>query len=78
MNKCALCKLDTLVAVAHAIPALYRLEHQEEDVESLGADDFLPIFIFVLVNSGVERVAAQALVVETLCDPKRMMGEAGR
>lgn len=70
-------QLDALVAVAHAIPALYRLEHPGDDAESLGADDFLPIFIFILVNSRIERVAAQSLILETLCDPKRIMGEAG-
>lgn len=63
--------------MAHAIPALYRKEHPGDDAESLGADDFLPIFIFVLVNSKVEGMAAQAVIVESLCDPKKMMGEAG-
>lgn len=70
-------QLDALVAVAHAIPALYRLEHPGDDAESLGADDFLPIFIFILVNSRIDRVAGQSLILETLCDPKRIMGEAG-
>lgn len=65
------------MAVAHAIPALYRVEHPVENAESLGADDFLPIFIYVLVNSKVEGVAAQSLILETLCDPKKMIGEAG-
>lgn len=70
-------QLDALVAVAHAIPALYKAEHPGDNANNLGADDFLPIFIFVLVNSKVEAVAAQSLVLETLCDPKKMMGEAG-
>lgn len=73
-----LAKLDALVAVAHAIPALYRAEHPGDESRQLGADDFLPIFIYVLVNSGVERVASLSLVLETLCDPKKMIGEAGR
>ncbi|CAN0501394.1 unnamed protein product [Laminaria digitata] len=70
-------KLDALVAVAHDIPALYQAEHSGEKADHLGADDFLPIFIFVLVNSKVEGLAAQSAVLEALCDPKKMMGEAG-
>lgn len=70
-------QLDALVAVAHDIPALHRVEHPGKDADNLGADDFLPIFIYVLANSNVDGLAAQSLVVETLCDPKRLMGEAG-
>lgn len=70
-------QLDALVAVAHAIPALYRAEHPEDDSRQLGADDFLPIFIYVLVNSGVEGVASLSLILDNLCDPKKMIGEAG-
>ncbi|CBJ25693.1 conserved unknown protein [Ectocarpus siliculosus] len=70
-------KLDALMAVAHDIPALHRVEHPGDNASSLGADDFLPIFIYVLVNSRVENLAAQSVILETLCDPKKMMGEAG-
>ncbi|CAM9306125.1 unnamed protein product [Hapterophycus canaliculatus] len=70
-------KLDALMAVAHDIPALHRTEHPGDRSNSLGADDFLPIFIYVLVNSGVKDLAAQCVVLERLCDPKKMMGEAG-
>lgn len=72
-----LLQLDALVAVAHDIPALYLAEHFGEKADHLGADDFLPIFIYVLVNSKVEGLAAQSAVLEALCDPKKMMGEAG-
>lgn len=72
-----LLQLDALVAVAHDIPALYLAEHSGEKADHLGADDFLPIFIFVLVNSRVEGLAVQSAVLEALCDPKKMMGEAG-
>ncbi len=71
-------QLDALMAVAHDIPALHRMEHPGDTASNLGADDFLPIFIYVLVNSRVEDLAVQSLVLETLCDPKKMMGEAGR
>lgn len=71
-------QLDALMAVAHDIPALHRKEHPGEGANGLGADDFLPIFIYVLVNSGVEDLAVQSVVLETLCDPKKMMGEAGQ
>lgn len=71
-------QLDALMAVAHDIPALHRMEHPGDGASSLGADDFLPIFIYVLVNSRVDDLAAQSAVLETLCDPKKMMGEAGQ
>jgi len=70
-------QLDALMAVAHDIPALHRMEHPGDAASNLGADDFLPIFIYVLVNSRVEDLAVQSVVLETLCDPKKMMGEAG-
>lgn len=70
-------QLDALMAVAHDIPALHRMEHPGDSTTGLGADDFLPIFIYVLVNSTVENFAAQSAVIEALCDPKKMMGEAG-
>lgn len=73
----AVLQLDALMAVAHDIPALHRVEHPGDNASSLGADDFLPIFIYVLVNSRVENLAAQSVILETLCDPKKMMGEAG-
>lgn len=73
----AVLQLDALMAVAHDIPALHRVEHPGDNASSLGADDFLPIFIYVLVNSSVENLAAQSVILETLCDPKKMMGEAG-
>lgn len=70
-------QLDALVAVAHGIPALYHAEHPGDGSSQLGADDFLPIFIYVFVNSEVEGMVSLAVVLETLCDPKKMMGEAG-
>lgn len=75
--RCIISQLDALVAVAHDIPALYLAEHTGDNATNLGADDFLPIFIYVLVNAKVERLAAQSAVLEALCDPKKMMGEAG-
>lgn len=71
-------QLDALMAVAHDIPTLHRKEHPGDGTNGLGADDFLPIFIYVLVNSRVEDLAVQSVVLETLCDPKKMMGEAGQ
>merc|ERR1711871_1433389 len=43
-------KLDALLAAAKEIPNLYLQEHPGT-TEHLGADDFLPIFIYVLMNS---------------------------
>ncbi|CAM9973907.1 unnamed protein product [Discosporangium mesarthrocarpum] len=80
-------KLEALVAVAHAIPTLHQAEHppgpggsssgREGGGGQLGADELLPVFIYVLVNSSLEEPALLALVLETLCDPTKVIGEAG-
>uniref|UniRef100_A0A7S2CKA3 PX domain-containing protein n=1 Tax=Octactis speculum TaxID=3111310 RepID=A0A7S2CKA3_9STRA len=46
-------KLEALLAVSKEIPQLYSLEHADAKPAHLGADAFLPIFIYVLVNSKV-------------------------
>ncbi|CAM9571291.1 unnamed protein product [Phaeothamnion confervicola] len=77
-------KLDALVATAHEIPALFQREHPRGEsvgphgrLRPLGADSFLPIFIFVLVNSDLPDVATTAKLLEELCDPTKRLGETG-
>mmetsp|Transcript_15149 Transcript_15149/g.43960 ORF Transcript_15149/g.43960 Transcript_15149/m.43960 type:complete len:663 (-) Transcript_15149:397-2385(-) len=44
---------------------------------SLGADDFLPIFIFCVVRAELERPCALCVLLRTLCDREKKIGETG-
>ena len=43
----------------------------------LGADDFLPIFIYCVVKAEMERPCALSVLLRTLCDPINRIGEIG-
>eukprot|EP00985_Skeletonema_marinoi_P027305 scaffold22201_cov99-Skeletonema_marinoi.AAC.2 len=45
--------------------------------KTLGADDFLPIFIFCFVQAKIERPQALCALLQTMCDPAKMNGETG-
>jgi len=45
--------------------------------EVLGADDFLPIFIFCIVRAEIERPSALCVLLQTLCHPSKRNGETG-
>ncbi|KAL7552984.1 hypothetical protein ACHAWF_016220 [Thalassiosira exigua] len=45
--------------------------------KALGADDFLPIFIFCLVRAKIERPSALCELLSLMCDPAKMNGETG-
>jgi Vacuolar sorting protein 9 (VPS9) domain len=44
---------------------------------SLGADDFLPIFIYCVVQAEMERPCALCVLLRTLCDRTSKIGEMG-
>ena len=46
-------------------------------VKALGADDFLPIFIFAFVRSKIERPYALCELLSLMCDPAKTNGETG-
>jgi len=48
-----------------------------EDRPTLGADEFLPIFIFCVTRSEIERPCALCALLEKLCSPSKQMGETG-
>lgn len=75
-----------LVATVHEIHALYRREHPAGDAGTgsgngngtvLGADDLLPIFIYVVTQCGVSRLLSLKTMLAALIDPSRMLAEAG-
>lgn len=43
----------------------------------VGADDFLPIFIFCFVQAKIERPSALCELLSVMCDPRKLNGEAG-
>jgi hypothetical protein len=43
----------------------------------LGADDFLPIFIYCVVQADMERPCALCVLLRTLCDRMNRIGEVG-
>lgn len=46
-------------------------------VKALGADDFLPIFIFSFVRAKIERPYALCELLSLMCDPSKSNGEIG-
>ena len=56
MNTLPCAKLRAIVDAAREISRLYQHEHGEDHL--LGADDFLPIFIFCVVRAEMERPCA--------------------
>jgi hypothetical protein len=76
-------KLRAIVEAAREISRLYSIEHDvsEHPVHSreshLGADDFLPIFIFCVIKAEMERPCALCVLLRTLCDRINRIGEIG-
>lgn len=68
-------KLDVLVGAVKEVHATFKREHPRES--ALGADDFLPIMIYILVQAGVQRLLAIKTLLSALCDPARLLSEAG-
>ncbi|GAM21165.1 hypothetical protein SAMD00019534_043400, partial [Acytostelium subglobosum LB1] len=74
-------KLDTILASARAIYNCVnyeqRIKNKTSDDIFLSADDFLPIYIYVVVNSGVNELEFINQYLWQLCDPDKMGGEGG-
>ena len=43
----------------------------------MGADDFLPVFIYCVVKADMQRPCALCILLQTLCDPINRIGETG-
>jgi len=52
-------------------------EHEGVD-RPFGADEFLPIFIYILVKSQLQHIFALNEELQGLCDPDNRMSETGR
>lgn len=70
-------KASILLEVAKCIYDTYASEHALGEIQSMAADDFLPIFIFVLARSTLRNVVvARHLISETMISCV-MIGETG-
>ena len=83
-------KLRAIVDAAKEVYRLHEEERQtnlsqqgndgpalEESVEKLGADDFLPIFVFCIIMTDLERPCALCVLLEELCDERAKISEVG-
>lgn len=67
-------RLDVLLAAAREIPAVFSAEHGEG---VLGGDDFLPIFVYVVIQAGIPDLRFLQVVLSALCDPDKRLSETG-
>jgi len=58
------------------IPELIEEEHPSL-LDPIGADDFLPIFIYVLVKARINQIVYLNQELQSLCDPDKKLGEIG-
>ena len=72
-------RLEQLLLTAKEIPIHFVREHPSsiEDNTSLGADDFLPIFIYVIAKAQIPDLLALSEELQALCDPDKRMSETG-
>jgi hypothetical protein len=81
-------KLRAIVDAAREITRLYALDRAAQGPDAgseapardsllLGADLFLPIFIYCVVQAEIERPCALCVLLRTLCDPMNRIGEVG-
>ena len=68
-------RLDVLLAAAREVPVVFAAEHGGEEV--LGGDDFLPIFVYVVVQAGIPDLRFLQTVLSALCDPDKRLSETG-
>ena len=64
-----------MLAAAREVPIIFAAEHGGEEV--LGGDDFLPIFVYVVVQAGIPDLRYLQTVLSALCDPDKRLSETG-
>lgn len=72
-------RLEALLLTAKEIPLHFQREHASsvEDNVTLGADDFLPIFIYIIARAQIPDMLALSEELQALCDPDKRMSETG-
>lgn len=69
-------RLEALADVCKMIPKVFVQEHPEAE-KPLGADEFLPIFIYILAHAEVPLLLALNEELQGLCDPDKRLSETG-
>ena len=70
--------ITAIVATAKAIFAEYEAnQEQGKESNALGADDLVPIFIFVLCHSGLKTPLLNKDLLWSICHPSQLLGECG-
>jgi hypothetical protein len=76
-------KLRAIVDAASEINRIFARKMQvhgrqlEKGEAYMGADEFLPIFIYCVVKAEMERPCALCVLLRNLCDPINRIGETG-
>ena len=72
-------KLERLLACVNSIYTIVREQNLEHtgDPRSMGADEFLPLFIYVLALSGLHTAGQEVMYMQNLLDPPLLIGEPG-
>jgi hypothetical protein len=72
-------RLEALLLTAKEIPIHFVREHPSSIANNvtLGADDFLPIFIYIIARANVPDIYAMSEELQALCDPDKRMSETG-
>lgn len=52
-------------------------EEGESEVQLAGADDFLPLFIWVVLRSHIPKLCSNCAFIESYLNPARMISKAG-
>ncbi|RLO06645.1 hypothetical protein DYB28_016197, partial [Aphanomyces astaci] len=68
-------KMRKLLECALTVHRTFQREHGHSQV--LSGDDFLPIFIYVIVNADISNPLVLLRVLNVLSDPEKRMGESG-
>ena len=70
-------KLNAIVRAGKEIGRLSLAESREDTHTPLGADDFLPIFIYCVVRAKIKKPSALNVLLRNLCDNDLLLGEVG-
>jgi hypothetical protein len=69
-------RLEVLLQASKTISEVFYREHPGSDI-AIGADDLLPVFIYVLVQAKLPHVLSIKEELKVLCDPDRRLAECG-
>jgi len=68
--------IDKLKAILSSARAIYD-EWKKNDMFEVGADDFLPVYIYVVVHANIQNLQAICIYICDLCPDFIFMGEMG-